>query len=198
MQSRDLTEQTATIYFGDSPLALAVEDQPLDLLPLKRALTGLSRPFSLIAVSTAEEAVTYLEGGDPYGDRSLHPLPNLVVLDMRLPGMSGLAFLRWLRAREPFARLPVFMSTGMLGRQVTEAYEAGADFFLQKPITTAKLVEAFALLYTVRSTPEGDTAQNAVDILGKLHVDRQIQADFPGIATTDITGLEVEQGPQIV
>ena len=82
----------------------------------------------------AEEAIQYLEGMGAFGDRQKHPLPSIIVLDLKLPGMSGLEFLDWLRGRIEFSTIPVIVLSGspFVG-DVKRAYELGARTFLTKP-----------------------------------------------------------------
>ncbi|MEC4814323.1 MAG: response regulator, partial [Scytonema sp. PMC 1069.18] len=98
-------------------IVLVVEDELSDQLLLQRAFYQLNGEFHLQVVKTAEDAIRYLEGSEPYQDRTIYPLPVLVVLDMRLPGMSGLDLLKWIR-RQPYLNgLPVIALTAYGNRE---------------------------------------------------------------------------------
>ena len=56
-------------------------------------------------VRDGQEAVDYLSGNGRYGDRSAHPLPALVVLDLKMPRMSGFDVLTWLMTQPEFKKL---------------------------------------------------------------------------------------------
>ena len=99
-------------------------------------------PNAVTGVHDGEEAIRYLSGEGPYGNRAVHPLPKLVVLDLRLSGMHGLEVLRWIRRQPALARLPVVMITGMKQPgDVERAHELGASGFLVKPTSFPKVLE---------------------------------------------------------
>ena len=120
---------------------LLVEDDPNDILLIQRAFgkAQLTAPFQ---VSNGEEAIAYLAGEGNYTDRELHPLPNLVLLDLKLPRKSGLEVLGWLRQQPVLQRLPVVVLTSSRERSdVNRAYELGANSYLVKPVRSQDLVE---------------------------------------------------------
>jgi CheY-like chemotaxis protein len=120
---------------------LVVEDEASDRFPLERAFHQLDSGFSLQVVETGEAALHYLEGKDPYRERPRFPLPVLVVLDMRLPGMSGLELLKWIRQQPRFEELPVIALTAYGNRDLPRAYELGINFYLLKPAQANSLAE---------------------------------------------------------
>jgi CheY-like chemotaxis protein len=80
------------------------------------------------------EAIEYLEGRNGYGDRSLHPLPGIVVLDLDMRLSSGLDFLDWRRASASFSALPVVVFSGFAYKGAIEtALSMGATSFIAKP-----------------------------------------------------------------
>jgi two-component system chemotaxis response regulator CheY len=91
-----------------------------------------------------EEALNGLEALE----RMLARLPDVLVVDVNMPQMDGLTFLRELRRREfPFASVPaVVTSTETEPKDVTAAREAGANYYLRKPVEQDVLVECVALL----------------------------------------------------
>ncbi|MBD2101362.1 response regulator [Leptolyngbya sp. FACHB-261] len=125
---------------------LVVEDDPPDLFPLKRAFQQLGPEFDLQIVETGQEAVRYLEGNGPYSNRTQYPLPVLVVLDLRLPGMSGLDLLKWIRQQSPLQELPVIALTAFGNRDLPRAYELGINFYLLKPADVKSLSEVLQAL----------------------------------------------------
>jgi CheY-like chemotaxis protein len=113
---------------------LVIEDDESDALLLVHALdrAGCS---PLPVVGRAEEAVRYLQGAGQYSARDLYPLPALIVLDLSLPGMSGLEFLAWLREQPLLSAIPVIVLSGSAFLQdVTRAYALGAKTFFTKPL----------------------------------------------------------------
>jgi DNA-binding response OmpR family regulator len=92
---------------------------------------------------SSEEAMDYLLGRWPFADRVHHPFPNVVILDLGLPGMDGLGFLRWLGTRpEPWAVTPVVVFTSNTDRGVAvQALALGAREVKVKPTDFTELVD---------------------------------------------------------
>jgi DNA-binding NarL/FixJ family response regulator len=77
-----------------------------------------------------------------YSNRAKYPLPALILLDLKMPGMSGHEFLGWLRGREEFRSLRVVvLSSSDETRDVKLAYKLGANSFLIKPADFDRFVE---------------------------------------------------------
>jgi len=124
----------------DPKLILIVEDFEDDakLLQLLLAQCGIANPIK-IALS-AEESINYLSGGPPFANRSVYPLPSVVFIDLKLPGISGFDLIRWMKARPELKHtfVIVLSSTGDL-MSVQAAYSLGANSFLIKPCRMADL-----------------------------------------------------------
>jgi len=121
---------------------LWVEDDPDDVHLIGRAIrkAGLEAPA---LVRDGQEALAYLSGSGPYADRSLYPFPTLVLLDLKLPKMSGFEVLQWIREHEETSRIPVVMFTSSKERpDVDRAYSLGANAYLLKSVDHEQLVEA--------------------------------------------------------
>ena len=75
---------------------LLVDDSENDALLLQRQLqtAGLANP--VIWVSSGRKAMAYLKGEPPYEDRLKHPMPSVLILDVKMPDMDGFAILRWI------------------------------------------------------------------------------------------------------
>ncbi len=123
---------------------LVVEDDINDVLLLKRAFSK-SHPVSppaLTVVADGESAVRYLGGDGEFGDRERHPLPSLVLLDLKLPRMSGHEVLEWRRHQTRLVRIPVVvMSSSQQASDIARAYDCGANSYLVKPVELKVLVE---------------------------------------------------------
>jgi CheY-like chemotaxis protein len=142
-----------------SKLVLLVEDDPGDALLLKRAFDKSGGKFSMKRLTNGDELVAYLDGQAPFTDRALHPIPKLVLLDIKLPRRSGLEVLEWLRARtDNLRRLPVIMLTSSRHSvDVNRSYELGANSYLAKPDTPGELNELIGTLQTYWSSNEEPT-----------------------------------------
>ena len=120
---------------------LLVEDDSNDVLLIQRAFQKASMANPLQVVTDGEEAVAYLSGEGHYGDRQKHPLPMLVLLDLKLPRKSGLEVLEWLRGQPGLKRLPVVVLTSSKeSGDVNRAYDLGANSYLVKPVGFDSLV----------------------------------------------------------
>ncbi len=121
---------------------LLVEDNEDDAFFMRRALkrAGISHP--LHHVTDGREAVAYLAGEGNYADRSAHPFPTVVFLDLNLPHKSGLQVLEWIRQQPQFARIVVIALTSSSERiDLERAYRLGANSYVVKPPSADQLVE---------------------------------------------------------
>jgi CheY-like chemotaxis protein len=126
---------------------LLIEDDPSDAALIQGAFQkiGVQNPISL--VSHGDTALAYLEGINEYADRIRFPLPILIILDLKLPGMSGLQLLKWIRTKKELRLIPVVVLTGSSDNsQIQAAYEAGANSYLLKPGNRDEIVRIVELL----------------------------------------------------
>jgi CheY-like chemotaxis protein len=118
---------------GSKRAILLVEDESSDAELVIRAFkkAGVLNPIRHL--DNGDAALFYLQGADPYIDREQDPLPALILLDLKLPGMSGLELLRWLRQQKNLRRIPVLVLTSETDPSYMEAaYDAGANSYLLK------------------------------------------------------------------
>ncbi len=126
---------------------LHVEDEEADLFLLRRAFKKAVIEPPPQAVTDGQAAMDYLSGVGPYADRQQHPLPCLVLLDLKLPGVSGLEVLAWIRRQPNLRRLVVIVfSSSSQPSDLQQAYELGANSFVQKPSGLEPTVEIAKLL----------------------------------------------------
>ncbi|MEB3357275.1 MAG: response regulator [Synechococcales bacterium] len=119
---------------------LVVEDNASDIVFIRRAFRQASLGDRIHIVHDGDQAVAYLTGHQEYGDRHQHPLPALILLDLKLPRRSGLEVLGWLRDQPVLKRIPVIVLTS--SRQDTDvnlAFELGANSYLVKPVNLSAL-----------------------------------------------------------
>jgi CheY-like chemotaxis protein len=122
-------------------LILLVEDDRDDAFFLRRAFlrAGLSHP--IVDVRNGQQAVNYLSGNALFADRSLYPLPKLVVVDLKLPLMDGFELLAWLQNRPELGALPVIViSSSNLDSDRAKAMQLGAKDYVVKPHDPDELV----------------------------------------------------------
>jgi CheY-like chemotaxis protein len=124
---------------------LLVEDEPDAVTLLKHAFAkvGITNPVHI--VHDGDHAIAYLRGEGRYADRSVHPVPRLILLDLKLPRCSGLEVLEWIRSAQPLRGIPVVVMTSSKERSdVRRAYAAGANSYLVKPSSLNRLIELSA------------------------------------------------------
>lgn len=124
---------------------LLVEDEPdaITLLQHAFAKVGITNPVH--TVHDGEHAIAYLKGEGRYADRSTHPVPRLILLDLKLPRCSGLEVLEWIRTEQAWRGVPVVVMTSSKERtDVRRAYAAGANSYLVKPSSLTRLIELAA------------------------------------------------------
>ena len=123
-------------------LILLVDDREEDVLLIRRAFTK-ARVLNRVEVAwSGEEAVAYLSGTGKFANRAEYPLPALVLLDIKMPGLDGFEVLSWIRRVSLYPTLRVVMLTSSeLMRDVNTAYELGANSFLVKPVDFERFVE---------------------------------------------------------
>lgn len=106
---------------------LYVEDEEYDVLFMKRAFTKAEAPHELKIVTDGQKAIDYLSSKE---DRR----PDLILLDLNLPLVSGFEFLEWLRKKEDFKDLPVVIfSSSARPEDRIRAEALGANDYIQKP-----------------------------------------------------------------
>jgi len=120
---------------------LYVEDDENDVFFMRRAFRKLGLGERLSIARDGAEGMQYLAGIGRFGDREVFPLPDLVLLDVKMPGRSGLEVLAWIRAQPVFLALKVVMFTSST-QQSDLAFCAahGADAYVMKP-SRADLVD---------------------------------------------------------
>jgi len=144
-----------------SPILL-VEDDETDVLLLRNAFRNARVANPLIEVNDGHAAIQYLSGAGAYEDRTRYPPPFLMLLDLRLPKLSGFEVLAWIRDQTALAELIVVVLTGSdYVPDATRASELGANSYLVKPASFKELVETVKGIiarWLVRESPPGEPA----------------------------------------
>lgn len=97
-----------------SLVILLADDNANDVLLIRRAFKRLGNLAQVITVPDGDAAIAYLRGDGVYTTRATWPLPDVVFLDQRMPRISGLDVLCWIRTEPRFACLPVVILSGAL------------------------------------------------------------------------------------
>jgi len=124
-------------------MILLVEDNPDDEALTLRALKQNKIQNEVVVARDGAEALDYLFARGAYAGRDLRVMPQLILLDLKLPKVDGLEVLQRLRADPRTAHLPVVVLTSSReGRDVIESYRHGANSYILKPVDFAKFIEA--------------------------------------------------------
>lgn len=139
---------------------LLVEDNPGDIILTKRAFKEARLENELTVASSGEEALKALRQEGPYASQ---PLPDLVLLDLNLPQMSGKDVLKEIKADPVLKSIPVvILSSSKAEQDVTHVYALHSNGYIAKPATLegfksmVQKVEAF--WFTLNVFPEDEEA----------------------------------------
>ena len=112
---------------------LLIENDEDDARLAQLAFERAKLHHQLVTVGDAAQAMDYLTGGGAYGERDKHPIPHLILLDLAMPGISGLEFLGQLRRDASLQHIPVSILSGSnYSPDLEKAYALGAKSFLEK------------------------------------------------------------------
>ncbi|MDB6112273.1 MAG: response regulator [Pedosphaera sp.] len=122
---------------------MLVEDESDDAFLVKRVFERASIPCAVQIITDGDKAVEYLSDTD----RIKHPLPDLILLDIKLPRRNGIEVLHWIRSQPQLDCLPVVMLTNSDEPQfIGRAYREGANSYLVKPIKFQELEQMLPVL----------------------------------------------------
>lgn len=145
----------------ESNTILLVEDNPDDVLLTRLAFKQGGITHRLVVVFDGEQGVQYLKGEGSYADREQSPVPELILLDLGMPRMTGFEFLVWLR--QEWKHLPVIVLTDSLNpADVEHAYQAGANCFFIKPTVLTEWAAILTRICGFLVEPETSTHLNLI------------------------------------
>ena len=129
--------------YADSRIILLVEDNPGDEALTLRALKKNNIRNDVVVARDGVEALDYLFCTGAYAGRVPQRLPELVLMDLKLPKVDGLEVLRRIRGDERTRLLPVIMLTSSLeDRDIIESYANGCNSYVRKPVDFTEFTEA--------------------------------------------------------
>jgi CheY-like chemotaxis protein len=146
-------------------MILHVEDNVCDALLLKLALDRARLPVEIHNVTSARAALQYMAGVGHYSDRQHWPLPEMILLDLKLPAMGGFDVLSTLRQHDEFRSLPIIVLTSYRSDDDRKlARELGAVACLEK---TADYRELVVLVRTLLGAAPPDPESARILALGR-------------------------------
>ena len=122
---------------------LLVEDNPDDVQLTMRALEKSHIANAVDVAADGVEALEYFSGTGRFAGRDTNMLPQVILLDLKMPRLDGLEVLRRLRADEKTRLLPVVvLTTSSEERDRVESYKLGANSYIRKPVDFAQFAES--------------------------------------------------------
>ncbi len=112
---------------------LVADDCVADRLLLQAAMRHATRLQIIAEVADGQEAVAYLKGERDFNDRKKFPLPDLLLLDLKMPRMDGFEVLEWLKTQSFEGLCIVVLTDSMRAEDIKRALDLGADLFQVKP-----------------------------------------------------------------
>lgn len=122
---------------------LIVEDNEDDLELTLRALAKNNILNEIVIARDGVEALEYLFGTGAHEGRDLHEMPEVILLDLKMPRMDGIETLKRIRANEHTKLLPVVVLTSSdEEKDIIESYECGVNSYIRKPVDFGQFVDA--------------------------------------------------------
>ena len=125
-----------------SPVLLLVDDDDSCAILLQAAMQKAQVHYSLHYIADGREAMDYLAGTGKYQDREKYPMPSLVLLDLKMPSVSGFDVLQWKGRQSSLDGVPcVVWSTADIEADQQQAAALGAQAYLGKPMKLEGLMD---------------------------------------------------------
>jgi CheY-like chemotaxis protein len=130
-----------------TPIVLLIEDDTADQEILRRAVKHGFMRAELRIVSNGTEALDYLHHRGRYAPPNESPQPDLILLDLNMPGLSGLNTLSKIRSGETTKSMPVVIfTTSDSMKDVARSYELGANTFITKPTSYEEITRKLQII----------------------------------------------------
>jgi len=115
---------------------LLVEDNKMDIALTLDAFREARLANKIHVARNGEEALQYLFGEGEFADRIRYPLPNIILLDLKMPGIDGLEVLKRVKSTPEIKRIPIIILTSSKEEgDRAMSYDLGANSYLVKPIS---------------------------------------------------------------
>lgn len=115
---------------------LLVEDNQMDVILTLDAFREAKLKNTIHVARNGQEALDYLFGKDKFANREEYPIPSLILLDLKMPGIDGFEVLRQVKGTERLKRIPVIILTSSKEEgDRALSYDIGANSYLLKPVS---------------------------------------------------------------
>jgi CheY-like chemotaxis protein len=127
----------------EEKIILLVEDNPNDVALTERALRKARIANKLVVTKDGVEALDYLFGTGTWAERDLNSMPQVILLDLKLPKIDGMEVLRQIRTDDRTKLLPVVILTSSKEeKDLINGYALGANSYIRKPVSFNQFAEA--------------------------------------------------------
>ena len=124
------------------PTLLIVEDSEDDIFFIQRIFRQIEARCALKFARDGIEAIDYLAGAGQFSDRDEHPIPTMILMDLKMPRKNGFEVLEWMRQQADIALIPtVVVTSSTLQDDITRAYRLGANAVMNKPVDKDSLTQ---------------------------------------------------------
>lgn len=133
---------------------LHIDDDENERFLLEHCADTADLRAPVVSLPSGQDAIEYLKGINGYSDRNRFPLPCLILLDLKMPGLDGFDVIRWIREQPELQTLPVIMlSSSNFPGDIEKGMKLGLNAFVSKPsnldnfVELMKSIDAFWLHY---------------------------------------------------
>ena len=133
---------TITEMAKDRPTLLIVEDNEDDIFFVERIFKQIGARCELRFARDGMEAVEYLSGQGAFKNRAKHPMPTIILMDLKMPRRNGFEVLEWMHNQAEIRLIPtIVVTSSTLQEDVTRAYRLGANAVMNKPVDKDSLLQ---------------------------------------------------------
>lgn len=127
---------------------LLIEDNKMDVALTLDAFQEARLANTIHVATTGEEGIEFLLGEGKFADRVAYPLPDIVLLDLKMPGIDGLEVLKRVKSTDRIKRIPIIILTSSKEEgDRAMSYDLGANSYLVKPISFEGFLEVVKQVY---------------------------------------------------
>jgi len=133
----------------DKPISiLVIEDSDEDYEAFMRVIKTIAGPFSIYRCEDGDTALDFLFQEENYAEPAIAPRPNLILLDLNLPGTDGREVLATIRSKEELNLIPVVVfTTSFNQKDVKFCYAQGVNGYILKPMGISALTDTLRTLF---------------------------------------------------
>jgi CheY-like chemotaxis protein len=151
---------------SEQAIILLAEDRDDDVVLIRKSFEKALVPHTFFVVKNGEETISYLAGEGRFSNRAEFPLPDLLLLDLKMPGMDGFDVLRWIKSQPQLSSLRIVVLTSSDSiYDVNLAYNLGANSFMVKPFEFENTLELARLIthYWLKKNKAPDISRSPVE-----------------------------------